>query len=142
MLKLLLQAIDNARKYPGLSMILVIYTTVMIWAYFSLSTAIEAKADKDTVYQEMKAANHKLDNAIGELKGMAKYFTGKSTFNGDDASHYPPARYIIDNDSITIPNNGYDSCICAPISDTSLIRYPWFCYKTDTSGVMIIEEFR
>lgn len=120
---------------------------LMIVAFFHLQAQTDHKADKDTVDTLIKQIGKyqaKIEGEFGELKGeikgLAKYFTGQSSFN-DKVQKFPPPQYIVEADFV-IPEKGYDSCLCGVTTDLKDKRLPWYCYQTDTLEELQIVEFK
>lgn len=133
--------LKNLKKQGPMYGLLII---LLLVAFFHLQAQVEQKADKDTIEQLIHQNNEyqvKMERDFGELKGeikgLAKYFTGQSSFNGK-VQKYPPPQYIVAADFI-IPEKGYDSCLCGVITNSKSERMSWYCYQTDSSGLQITE---
>ncbi len=136
--------LKNMKKQGPMYGLLII---LLVISFFHLQAQVEQKADKDTINQLMEQASEyhakterELGEIAGEIKGLAKYFTGQSSFNGK-VQKFPPPQYIVAADFI-IPEKGYDSCLCGVKTDLKDKRLPWYCYQADTLEKLQIVEFK
>lgn len=108
------------KKYPGPAL-LIILMVMSLWGYYSLASGKADKAIVDSLHAELSLIQ-------GELKGMARYFTGKESFNGEDIKTLPPQEYLVGIDT-DILSNDFDSCKQGMVIDTVTGRHSWYCWS-------------
>ena len=118
-------------KHPALLLILAIMTIWGIWGYYDVMAEVE---------KQNTATQSALSEIKGELKGMAKFFTGEDSFK-DRLPLTPPPEYFVGEDSIWLTMK-YDSCKCGFITDSTQIRPPWHCWYRDSDNKVKMKTFR
>lgn len=107
-------------KHPTMLLLLAIMIVWGVWGYYD----VLAKVEKNNTQMQGDLAFIK-----GELKGMALFFTGEDSFNGDHEV-LPPKEYLIGIDT-EILNNDFDSCKQSVVVDSVTGRPCWYCWAEE-----------
>ena len=126
-------------KYPSITVLIVILLSV-IWGYNDLNANKVNRDEFADMQLQLKHVDSQTKDIQTELKYMAKYFTGDTTFN-DDIVTLPPQEYLIGIDTELLRNK-FDSCLRGRVPDSLTGMPPYYCWCTDSTGKSMVVTFK